>query len=93
MTKVRTPLATAVVLVRRLVVALAVGAVGVGIFAAPASAEPTGGPGEPTCQAAVISTSVQEFTGRRAVAGVFFGDYPSAVQDAERTVQGFCADQ
>jgi len=92
MTKARTPL-TAVLLVRRLVVALAAGAVGVCAFAAPASAEPTGGPGEPTCQAEVISTSAQEFTGRRAVAGEFFGDYPTAVQDAERTVQEFCASQ
>jgi hypothetical protein len=56
-----------------------------------AMAEPTGGPGEPTCQAEVISNSVQEGTGRRAVAELFFGDYPTAVQDAERAVQGFCA--
>ena len=73
--------------------ALAAGAVGVGVFAAPASAEPTGGPGEPTCQAEVISNSAQELTGRRAVAGVFFGEYPTAVQDAERTVQAYCDSQ
>ncbi|MFL6570311.1 MAG: hypothetical protein ACJ8G4_01060 [Burkholderiales bacterium] len=54
-------------------------------------AEPTGGPGEPTCQAEVISNAVHEGTGRRAVATFFFGDYPRAVQDAERTVREFCA--
>ncbi|HKH56642.1 MAG TPA: hypothetical protein VKA58_14425, partial [Propionibacteriaceae bacterium] len=58
-----------------------------------AAAEPTGGPGEPSGQAEVISTSAQEFTGRRGVALEFFGDYPTAVQDAERTVQEFCASQ
>ena len=76
---------------RKLVVAFVAGAIGVGVVASPAAAEPTGGPGEPTCQAAVISTSVQEFSGRRAVAEFFFGDYPTAVQDAERAVQDFCA--
>jgi hypothetical protein len=76
---------------RKLVMALAVGAVGVGVVVPAAVAEPTGGPGEPTCQAAVISSSVQEGTGRRAVAEFFFGDYPRAVQDAERAVQEFCA--
>jgi hypothetical protein len=39
----------------------------------------------------VISNAVQEGTGRRAVAEFFFGDYPRAVQDAERAVQAFCA--
>ena len=76
---------------RKLVVAFVAGAIGVGVVASPAAAEPTGGPGEPTCQAAIISTSVQEFSGRRAVAEFFFGDYPTAVQDAERAVQDFCA--
>ena len=76
---------------RKLAVALAVGAIGVGVVVSPAAAQPTGGPGEPTCQAAVISTSVQEFTGRRAAAEFFFGDSPTAVRDAERTVQDFCA--
>jgi hypothetical protein len=78
---------------RKLVVALAAGAISVAIVAAPAAAEPTGGPGEPTCQAEVISNAVQEGTGRRAVAEFFFGDYPRAVQDAERAVQEFCASQ
>ena len=78
---------------RKLVVAFVAGAIGVGVVASPAAAEPTGGPGEPTCQAAVISTSVQEFSGRRAVAEFFFGDYPTAVRDAERAVQEFCAGQ
>jgi hypothetical protein len=76
---------------RQLVAALAAGAIGVGVVASPAAAEPTGGAGEPTCQAEVISNAVQEGTGRRAVAGFFFGDYPRAVQDAERAVQNFCA--
>lgn len=57
----------------------------------PSAAEPTGGPGEPTCQAAVISYAVQVGTGRRSAAEFFFGDYPRAVQDAERAVQDFCA--
>jgi hypothetical protein len=76
---------------RKLIVALATGAVGLGVVVSPAAADPTGGPGEPTCQAEVISNSVQEGTGRRAVAEFFFGDYPKAVQDAERAVQDFCA--
>ena len=76
---------------RKLAVALTAGAIGVGVVVSPAAAEPTGGPGEPTCQAEVISNAVQEGTGRRAVAEFFFGDYPKAVQDAERAVQNFCA--
>ena len=76
---------------RKLVMALAVGATGVGVVVPAAVAEPTGGPGEPTCQAEVISNSVREGTGRRAVAESFLGDYPRAVQDAERAVQEFCA--
>jgi hypothetical protein len=76
---------------RKLVVAIAATAIGVGVVVSPAAAQPTGGPGEPTCQAAVISTSVQEFTGRRAVAEFFFGDDPTAVREAERAVQDFCA--
>ena len=98
MTKVRTPLTTAVPLVKRLIVALAAGAAGVGVFAAPASAEPAGGAGEPTCQAEVVSNAVQEGIGRRAVAEYFFGDDPTtvepkAVQEAERTVQAYCASE
>ena len=76
---------------RKLVLVLAVGAMGVGVVVPAAGAEPTGGPGEPTCQAEVISNAVQEGTGRRAVAEFFFGDYPRAVQDAERAVREFCA--
>jgi hypothetical protein len=76
---------------RKLVVALAAGAIGAGVVVPPAVAEPTGGPGEPTCQAEVISNAVKEGPGRRAVAKFFFGDYPKAVQDAERAVQDFCA--
>jgi hypothetical protein len=78
---------------RKLIVALAAGALGVGVVVSPAAADPTGGAGEPTCQAEVISNAVQEGTGRRAVAEFFFGDYPTAVQDAERAVQEFCASQ
>jgi hypothetical protein len=67
-----------------------------GVTAGSASAAmPTGEPGEPTCRAAVISTSVQPWElgpGRRAVADQFFGDSgPKAVQTAEFTLQGFCA--
>lgn len=79
---------------RKLVTALAVSALGVGIAAPSAMAQPTGGPGDPTCQAAFVSTSVQPSAfgpGRRAVATTFFGDYPTAVQDAEQAVQEFCA--
>jgi hypothetical protein len=76
---------------RTLVVALAVGAIGAGVVVPSAAAQPTGGPGEPTCQAEVISNSVREGTGRRAVAESFLGDYPTAVQDAQRAVQEFCA--
>ena len=79
---------------KRLIVALAAGAVGVGVFAAPASAQPTGGPGEPTCRAGFTSTSVQPWAFRPRQArgcAMFFGDYPTAVQDAEWAVQEFCA--
>jgi len=76
---------------RKLVVAVIAGAIGAGVVVPSAVAEPTGGPGEPTCQAEVISNAVQEGTGRRAVAEVFFGDHPTAVRDAEQAVQGFCA--
>ena len=55
-----------------------------------ATAVPTAGPGEPTCQAAVISNAVQVGTGRREAAEFFFGDYPQAVQTAQRAVQDFC---
>ena len=82
---------------RKLVVALAAAAIGVGAAVSPAAAQPTDEPGEPTCQAAIISYAVQVGTrstsGRRAVADLFFGDYPTAVQDAERAVQEFCASQ
>jgi hypothetical protein len=76
---------------RNIVIALVVGAMGAGVVVPSAVADPIGGPGESTCQAEVISNAVQEGTGRRAVAEFFFGDYPTAVQDAERAVQAFCA--
>jgi len=76
---------------RKLVVALVAGAIGVGVIVPSAVAEPTGGQGEPTCQAEVISNAVQEGTGRRAVAEFFFGESPKAVQTAERVVREFCA--
>jgi len=78
---------------RKMVVALAAGAIGAGVAVPSAAAEPTGGPGEPPCQAAVISYAVQVGSGRREAAEFFFGDYPRAVQDAERAVQEFCAGQ
>lgn len=75
----------------KLVTALAVSAIGAGVVVPSAVAQPTGGPGEPTCQAAIISTSVTGI-GRRAVADSFFGEFgPKAVQTAERAVQEFCA--
>jgi hypothetical protein len=43
-----------------------------------------------------VSSSVQPSAfgpGRRAVATMFFGDYPTAVRDAERALQEFCASQ
>src|SRR5918999_1762357 len=55
-----------------------------------AMAVPTAEPGEPTCQAAIISYAVQVGTGRREAAEFFFGDYPQAVQTAQRAVQDFC---
>jgi hypothetical protein len=76
---------------RKLVVALAAGAIGAGVVVPSALAAPTGGPGEPTCQAEIISNTAKLGPGRRAVAEVFFGDDPKAVQDAERAVRAFCA--
>jgi len=76
---------------RKIVVALTACAIGAGAAAPSAVAEPTGGPGEPTCQAAVISYAVQVGSGRREAAELFFGDYPRAVQDAEGAVREFCA--
>ena len=76
--------------VRKLVVTLATAALCVGVAAAPAAAEPSA----QFCQGEVVSSSVQPSAfgpGRRAVAGMFFGDYPTAVQDAERAVQALCA--
>ena len=77
---------------RTLVVALAAGAIGLGVSVAPAAAEPRA----QSCQGAVVSSSVQPSAfgpGRRAVATMFFGDYPTAVRDAERALQEFCAGQ
>ena len=78
---------------RKLVVALAAGAIGFGVVAAPAAAEPP----PQACIGGVVSSSVQPSSfpdigpGRRAVATEFFGDSPTAVRDAERAVQEFCA--
>jgi hypothetical protein len=72
---------------RKLVIALAVGALGAGIAVPPAAADQS-------CQAEIVSTSVRDpelGPGRRAVATEFFGDDPHAVQIAERTVKEFCA--
>ena len=76
---------------RKLVVALAAGAIGVGVIVPSAAARPTGGVGEPTCEAEVISYAVQVGHGRREAAEFFFGDNPKAVQTAQRAVQAFCA--
>ena len=75
---------------RNLAVAFATGAIGVGVVVAPAAAEPP----PQACIGGVVSSSVQpsEFgPGRRAVATMFFGDSPTAVLDAQRTLQDFCA--
>jgi hypothetical protein len=77
---------------RRLVVALAAVAIGAGVVVAPAAAEPA----PQSCRGEVVSSSVQPSAfgpGRRAVASMFFGDYPKAVQDAQRALQEFCASQ
>jgi hypothetical protein len=77
---------------RKLVVALAAGAIGVGVGAAAAAAEPAA----QSCQGQVVSSSVQPSAfgpGRRAVASMFFGDSPKAVQDAQRALQEGCASQ
>ena len=76
---------------RKLVVALVAGAIGVGAVVSPAAAQPTDEPGEPSCQAGVISYAVQVGHGRREAAEFFFGDNPKAVQTAQRAVQAFCA--
>ena len=77
---------------RKLVVALAAGAIGVG--AAPAAAEPP----SQACIGGVVSSSVQPSSfpdigpGRRAVANEFFGRFgPQAVRAAHRALQGVCA--
>ena len=75
---------------RKLVVALAAGAIYVGVAAAPAGAEPNA----QSCHGGVVSSSVQPSAfgpGRRAVATMFFGDFPTAVRDAERALQDACA--
>ena len=77
---------------KKFIVAFAAGALGLGAHAAPAAAEPSA----QSCQGELVSSSVQPSAfgpGRRAVASMFFGDYPTAVQDAERVVQEFCAGQ
>ena len=75
---------------RKLGVALAAGAIGVGVIAAPAAADPA----PQSCQGQVVSSSVQPSAfgpGRRAVASMFFGDSPTAVRDAQRALQDACA--
>jgi hypothetical protein len=67
-----------------LVALLSIGALSLGMLATPASADPA----PQACRGEVVSTAVQVFgPGRRAVAEQFFGDYPQAVQDAERFLQ------
>ena len=75
---------------KTLVTALAVAAIGVGVAVPAASAQPNA----QSCQGDIVSSSVQPSAfgpGRRAVATLFFGDYPTAVRDGEQAVQEFCA--
>jgi hypothetical protein len=77
---------------RKLAVALAAGAIGVAVLVPSAAAEPNA----QSCHGGVVSSSVQPSAfgpGRRAVATLFFGDSPTAVRDAERALQEFCASQ
>ena len=77
-----------------LVGALAAGAIAGGVVVAPAAAEPP----PQACIGGVVSSSVQPGSfedigpGRRAVATEVQGaDYPQAVRDTARILQGFCA--
>ena len=75
---------------RKLVTALAVGAIGAGVFVPAAAAEPNA----QSCHGGVVSSSVQPSAlgpGRRAVATIFFGDEPTAVRDANRVLKENCA--
>jgi hypothetical protein len=77
---------------RKFVVAVAAGAIGVGVVAAPAAAEPNA----QSCHGGFVSSSVQPSAfgpGRRAVASTFFGDYAQAVRDANQALNEFCASQ
>jgi hypothetical protein len=81
-------------IMRKLVVALAAGAIGFGVVVGPAAAEPP----PQACIGGVVSSSVKPSSfpdigpGRRAVATEFFGEFgPQAVQAAQRALQGFCA--
>ena len=77
---------------RKLVVAVAAGAISVGVVVAPAAAEPKA----QSCHGGVVSSSVQPSAsgpGRRAVASTFVGDYPQAVRDANQALKEFCASQ
>ena len=72
---------------RRLALALvAATALGAGATVTPAAGEPA----PQACVGDVVSSSVVEFGGRRAVADFFFGDYPRAVQDAQGALEDFC---
>jgi hypothetical protein len=73
-----------------LVGALVAGAIAGGVVVAPAAAEPP----PQACIGGVVSSSVQPSAfgpGRREVATMFVGDYPTAVRDAGRALQEFCA--
>ncbi len=77
---------------KKFVVALAAGALGLGAHAAPAAAEPSA----QSCQGEFVSSSVQPSAfgpGRRAVASMFFGDYPQAVRDANQALNELCGSQ
>jgi hypothetical protein len=65
---------------------LAATALGAGAAATPAAGEPP----PQACVGGVVSSSVIEFGGRRAVADFFFGPSPRAVQTGQQAVKGFC---
>ena len=74
---------------RKLAVALAAGAIGVGVVVASAAAQPT----PPSCRGEIVSSSVRDpdlGPGRRAVATFFFDDSPQAVQTGAQAVKDAC---
>ena len=62
---------------------LATAAIGMGLVAAPASAEPS----PSACHGQTVKSFVQQFGGARAAAEAFFGDQPHAVQEGQRAIR------